>query len=63
MGLVQRFIAFWSDFRSYKVVKFWIQRSDAIPANVENISPLGFLAFFVNFMEKKPPTFFKNLWS
>ena len=43
--------------RSRKVMKLQSSESsvrDATPANVQNISPLVFFTYFVNFMEKEP---------
>ena len=36
--------------------------SDIIPENVENMPALVFFAFFLSFMEKKPPTKFYDVW-
>ena len=51
--------------RFHKVVKlqsFEFSVSDVIPENVQNISPLVFFAFFVSFMEKKPPIKFYGVF-
>ena len=55
---------FCGDFiRFHKVIKlqsFELSKSDVIPTNVQNMPPLVFFAFFISFMEEKPPT--KVLW-
>ena len=38
-----------------KLESFEFSVNDIIPANVKNILPLVSFAFFVRFMEKKPP--------
>ena len=51
--------------RFHEVVKlqsFEFSVSDVIPENVQHISPLVFFAFFVSFMEKKPPIKFYGVF-
>ena len=38
-----------------KLQSFEFSVSEVIPANVQNIAPLVFFAFFVSFMEKRSP--------
>ena len=45
-----------------KLQSFEFSVSDVIPENVQNISPLVFFAFFVSFMEKKPPIKFYGVF-
>ena len=51
-------LIFWRKSYQKKVIKLQsleFSISDTIPTNVQNISLLVFFAFFVSFMEKKPP--------
>ena len=45
-----------------KLQSFEFSVSDVIPANVQNISPRVFLAFFVSFVEKNSPVTFHGVF-
>ena len=54
--LCTEFLAFWSEVIKLQSAEFSV--TNFIPANVQNMSPLVFFAYFVSFMEKKPIKFY-----
>ena len=45
-----------------QLLGFEFSVSDVLPANVQNMSRPAFFAFFVSFMEKKPPIKFDGVF-